>query len=292
MIQWGDALVKEIAARRCIIFLGAGASASCKPILGDPANRPPDWESLLKTLNERVPVGQDQLLADDLIKELKFLDAAEVIAHAITRADYADAMRQMLELPRYQQSPMHEHVLSLDPKIVITTNFDQIYDRYCTGGAGGAAATGYNIVKYTDAHLVQQLRSPVRTIVKAHGCISQTDHMVLTRSGYFEARRQYGHFFRVLDALCLTNTILFLGYSLSDPDIQLALENATISATSTNTHYFIAPSGTHSALRNAAARAYNLTYMEYQNGDFAGLDKSLRNLVDRVLDYRTSNPDG
>lgn len=289
MIDWGDALVKEIAARRCIIFLGAGASASCEPTIGDLAKRPPNWKTLLADLNTRVPAGGDRLLADDLIKELKFLDAAEVISHAITKADYADAMRQMLELPRYRHSSMHEHVLNLDPKIVITTNFDQIYDRYCTGGA---AAAGYNIVKYTDTHLVQQLRSPIRTIVKAHGCISQTDHMVLTRSGYFEARRQYSHFFRVLDALCLTHTILFLGYGLSDPDIQLALENATISATSTNTHYFVAPTGAHPALRNAAARAYNLTYMEYPAGDYADLNASLEELVARVLDYRRSNPDG
>jgi len=202
MIDWGDALVKEIAARRCIVFLGAGASASCVPALGDPARRPPDWRTLLTELNRRTPPGADRTLADGLIGDLKYLDAAEIIAHTMARADYADAMRQMLEEPRFRQSLIHEHILNLDPKIVITTNFDQIYDRYCTGGA---AAAGYNIVKYTDTHLVQQLRSPIRTIVKAHGCISQTDHMVLTRSGYFEARRQYASFFRVLDALCLTS---------------------------------------------------------------------------------------
>lgn len=289
MIDWSEALVKELAARRCIIFFGAGASASCRPSVGDPAKRPPSWEGLLTELNARIVGGPDRTLASSLIAEKKFLDAAEVIVQAINRADYADAMRSMLEIPRFRQSVLHEHILNLDPKIAITTNFDQIYDRYCTSGA---AAAGYNIVKHTEAHLVQQLRSPTRTVVKAHGCISHTDNMVLTRSGYFEARRQYGHFFRVLDALCLTHTILFLGYGLSDPDIQLALENATISATSTNTHYFVAPSGTHPALRNAAARAYNLTYVEYPAGDYSYLDKSLEELVNRVLAYRAANPDG
>jgi hypothetical protein len=289
MIDWSEALVKELAARRCIIFFGAGASVACTPTMGDLARRPPNWPDLLAELNARVPAGPDRVLATQLIAELKFLDAAEVIAAAINRADYADAMRQLLELPRFRQSSIHEYVLNLDPKIAITTNFDQIYDRYCTGGA---AAAGYNIVKYTDSHLVQQLRSPTRTVIKAHGCISQTDHMVLTRSGYFEARRQYGQFFRVLDALCLTHTILFLGYSLADPDIQLALENATISAPSTNTHYFVAPSGTHAALKNAASRAYNLTYVEYPAGNYADLNSSLDDLVGRVLAYRLANPDG
>lgn len=289
MIDWSEALVKELAARRCIIFFGAGASVTCAPTMSGFVRHPPNWPDLLAELNTRVPAGPDRVLATQLIAELKFLDAAEVIAAAINRADYADAMRQMLELPRFRQSSIHECVLTLDPKIAITTNFDQIYDKYCTGGA---AAAGYNIVKYTDSHLVQQLRSPTRTVIKAHGCISQTDHMVLTRSGYFEARRQYGQFFRVLDALCLTHTILFLGYSLADPDIQLALENATISAPSTNTHYFVTPSGTHAALKNAASRAYNLTYVEFPAGNYADLNSSLDDLVDRVLAYRLSNPDG
>lgn len=281
--------MKELAARRCIIFFGAGASVSCIPTMGDAARRPPNWSVLLSNLNARVPGGPDRTLATQLIAELRFLDAAEVISEAINPADYADAMRQMLELPRYRHSSIHEHIQKLDPKIAITTNFDQIYDRYCTQGA---AAAGYNVVKYTDSHLAQQLRSPTRTVVKAHGCISQTDHMVLTRSGYFEARRNHGHFFRVLDALCLTHTILFLGYGLSDPDIQLALENATISAPSTNTHYFVAPSGTHAALKNAASRAYNLAYVEYPVGNYADLDESLEELVTRVLAYRAANPDG
>lgn len=289
MIDWSEALVKELAARRCIIFFGAGASVACVPTMGDIARRPPDWRRLLSDLNARVPAGPDRDLATQLILDGSFLDAAEIISASINGADYADAMRQMLELPRYRQSSIHEHILNLDAKIVVTTNFDQIYDRYC---AGGAAAAGYNIVKYTDTHLVQQLRSPTRTVVKAHGCISQTDHMVLTRSGYFEARRQHGHFFKVLDALCLTHTILFLGYGLSDPDIQLALENATISAPSSNKHYFVGASGTHGALKIAAARAYNLTYVEFPAGDYVDLNNSLEDLVNRVLAYRLENPDG
>lgn len=289
MIEWSEALVKELAARRCIIFFGAGASVSCTPTMGDPTARPPNWEKLLEKLASRLQVGDDRTYAEQLIAEKKFLDAAEIIKDRINGADYADAMRQMLETPRFKQSSMHEHILELDAKIVITTNFDRMYDRYC---AEGDAAEGYNIVKYTDPYLVKQLRSPIRTVIKAHGCISHADDMVLTRSGYFEARRQHGHFFRVLDALCLTHTLLFLGYGLSDPDIQLALENATISAPSSNKHYFVTPSGTHAALKNAASRAYNLTYCEYPAGDYAGLDASLADLVTRVLAFRADNPDG
>jgi len=289
MIDWGDSLVKELAARRCIVFFGAGASVSCQASAGDLARRPPDWEGLLKALAARLPAGsENQVLAIHLIDEKKYLDAAEIIVAAINAADYADCMRHLLMVPRFQQSFMHERILELDPKIAITTNFDAIYDGYCTKGS---AVEGYNIIRYTDDHLVQQLRSPTRVVVKAHGCITNTDRLVLTRSQYFDARLKYSHFFRVLDALCLTNTILFLGYSLSDPDIQIALENANISAPSTNRHYFVTPSGTHEALRAASEKTYNLKFIEFPAGDYDELNKSLQALVDRVLSYRADHPD-
>lgn len=223
-----------------------------------------------------------------MVEEKKYLDAAEVIAAAINQADYADCLRTLLELPRFQQSLMHECMLQLDPKIVITTNFDTIYDRYCTSGS---AVEGYNIIRHTDDHLVKQLRSPTRVVIKAHGCVTNTDRLVLTRSQYFDARLKCSHFFRVLDALCLTNTILFLGYSLSDPDIQIALENANIAAPSTNRHYFVTSSGTHEALKAASEKTYNLKFVEFPAGNYEDLNASLLVLVDRVLSYRAEHPD-
>ncbi|HEM7873897.1 TPA: SIR2 family protein [Burkholderia contaminans] len=290
MIEWGDSLIKELAARRCIVFFGAGASVGCRATVGDLTRTPPNWEQLLTALTRRLGAGTaDRTLAEQLIHEKKFLEAAEIIVSAINAADYSDALRQLLELPRYNQSSVHESILRLDPKIAITTNYDTIYDRYCTSGN---AAEGYNVVHYTHDHLVQQLRSPARVIIKAHGCITNTNKIVLTKSDYFTARRDFPNFFKILDALSLTHTILFLGYSLNDPDIQIALENANISAPSTNRHYFVAQAGTHPALKSAASRAYNTTFLEFPTGQYNVLNDSLSELADRVLEYRALNPDG
>jgi hypothetical protein len=289
MIDWGESLVKELAARRCVVFFGAGASVPCTPTVGDPLKRPPDWKSLLLALAGRLPFGsENRILADRLISEMRYLDAAEVIYSSINPADYSDCMRHLIEIPRFQQSPIHERILELDPKVAVTTNFDTIYDRYCTNGT---AHEGYNVVRYTDEHLVQQLRSPTRVVIKAHGCITNTDRLVLTRSQYFDARLKCSHFYRVLDALCLTHTILFLGYSLSDPDIQIALENANIAAPSTNRHYFVTEAGTHTAIKAASERTHNLKFMEFPAGDYATLNASLQALVDRVMTYRADHPD-
>lgn len=52
MIAWGGALVKELAARRCIIFLGAGASMGCVSSLD--RSSPPSWSDLLRELLLRI----------------------------------------------------------------------------------------------------------------------------------------------------------------------------------------------------------------------------------------------
>ena len=115
--------------------------------------------------------------------------------------------------------------------------------------------------------------------------------MVLTRSNYFVAKQEHPHFFKVLDALFLTHTILFIGYSLNDPDIQIALENANISAPSSHKHYFVSEGGTHEALKRAAEKTYNLEFIEFEKGNFESLTSSLSDLSERVLNYRQQNPD-
>lgn len=287
MIAWGDALIKELAARRCIVFFGAGASAACLSINGN--ERPPTWKKLLTDLTEKIRNNdENKILAKELIADKRYLDSAEIIISSLNHADYVDAMRRIFEIPRFQHSSIHESILRIDPKVAITTNFDTVYDLYCRQGL---AAEGYNVFKYTDKHLVGQLRSPIRCIVKAHGCITAPESMVLTRSGYFSARQNNPHFFKVLDALFLTHTILFIGYSLTDPDIQIALENANISAPSAHKHYFVTEGGTHQALRRAAENTYNLEFIEFPKGDFECLKNSLENLANQVLEYRQDNPD-
>jgi hypothetical protein len=226
-------------------------------------------------------------VVDALIAKEKYLDAAEVMFASVQPADFSGLIRELFVIPRYAPSNIHRAVLDIDPKVVVTTNYDDIYDTYCRSGE---AEEGYNTCRYYDTHLVADLRSPVRLIVKAHGCVSDTAHMVLTRSQYFEQKQRHPSFFRVLDALFLTNTLLFVGYSLSDPDIQLLLENASIAAASVHPHYAVMPNNTPDALRASAKKAYNIEFLEYEAGNFVELDEGLKDLAAQVNAAREENP--
>lgn len=284
MITWPKALIRELAERRCIVFLGAGASAGC--LANDGKTRPPTWGQLLTNLLEKMATPAERSVAQTLIDEKKYLEAAEIIWADVPTPDFSQFIRDTFLAPKFSPSPIHEVILNIDPKVAITTNYDDVYDTYCRTGD---AADGYNVVKYYDSHLVSDLRSPVRLIVKAHGCVSNPGQVVLTRSQYFEQRRNHSDFFRVLDALFLSSSLLFIGYSLSDPDIQLVLENACIAAPAAHPHYAVVSDSIHRALKLSWSKAYNIHFLEFPDGDYEALNSSLRTLAERVVEFRAKH---
>lgn len=284
-MEWPISLVAELASRRCIVFLGSGASAGCISI--DGVTSPPNWNGFLEELKSKIPESSQTGTIDDLIAKEKYLDAAEVILNKLPPADFTHIIRTLFVQPRFSKSSIHESVLKIDPKVVVTTNYDDVYDSYCRTGM---ARDGYNVCKYYEDHLVTDLRSPVRLVVKAHGCVSDSSQIVLSRSQYFRARQNHGEFYRILDALFLTNTILFVGYSMSDPDIQLTLENVNISSHSSHPHYALIGDDIIPDVEDAMSKAYNLHFLKYNAGQFEQVNELIKCLADAVEQFRISNP--
>lgn len=280
-IDWPLSLLSEIAERRCAFVLGAGASAGCEAPDG---SRPPDWATFLQRAIHRLPDGETRDAAERLLVEGAYLDAAQVVVDALSPPDFAQFVREQLDIPAYEPSEIHKLVIQIDPKIVITTNYDRIYERFAQQGA---AAAGYNVSRYYDSHLLNDLRSDRRIIAKAHGCVSDPQKIVLTRRQYFDAQRLYPEFFACLDAIFLTSTLLFLGTGFSgDPDIELLLQNVNISAPSQHPHYALVESGRHSSVLTAMQHTYNVRFIEYPQGRHDMAVEALQRLSDDVQAHR------
>lgn len=284
-MDWPESLVAEIAERRCIIFLGAGASAGC--VDRATGNRPPGWERLLRDALATVRDQDITALVETMLAKEQYLDAAEVVFSRIEAADARNFFRSRFYTPHYEKSEIHELVLELDPKIVITTNYDQIYDDYC---AGGDARDGYSVRRYYEDNVLDEIRSTARLVLKAHGCITDTSRMVLTRSQYFHARAKHPGFFSILESLFLVNTLLFVGYGLADPDISLVLESAQLSMPSRHPHYALMAAGRHEAVTKSMRDTYNVRILEYDapGGDHSQAIAALQELRDSVNSYRAT----
>jgi len=280
-ITWSQSLLTEVAERRCVFVLGAGASASSVNASG---LRPASWESFLEKGLAKIDSEDDRRAAKEQLAKGAFLDAAQILVDSLDSAEFGLFLRRELEDPGYQPSELHKLVLRIDPKIVITTNYDRIYESLVTGGP---AAPGYNVCKYYEDHLVNDLRSNRRLIIKAHGCVSNAQKIVLTRMQYFAARRDYPQFFAALDAIFLTNTLLFIGSGFNgDPDIELLLQNVNISAPSQHAHFAIVEAGRHASVRRAIEETHNIKFLEYPNGQHSEVIDALGLLADDVDSYR------
>lgn len=285
MIIWPESLVEELSARRCIVFMGAGTSASCKRPVDEGEESPPPWSQLLANLHSKCNKGDigDWALAKNMLDEGRFLDCAEILKTCVHDADFSAFISETFS--RYRPTEIHQSLNRIDSKVIVTTNFDKIYESYCLQGD---ASRAYVVLKYYDEGLVARLRSPQRIVIKAHGCMDTPEKTILRRSEFFAGRQRHQAFFRVLEGLFLTHTLLFVGYSLQDPDIQLVLENASIVADSAHPHYAVLPRGANPpAISKAFRSAYGIELLEYDSAEnHSQLTSSLAELAEQVLARR------
>lgn len=280
-VKWPQMLVNELSARRVLVIFGAGASNPCVSPAG---NHPPGWESLLASANKRLR-GDDPVISKLIVENKRYLDAAELLMRDLDESEFKLFLDGVFSQPKYEPSKIHRAIHRLDAKIVMTTNYDKIYEKTLNPDAG------YVIRKYTDGEILGDVRSSNPLFIKIHGCIDSPGNIVFSRSQYFNARKRFSGFYSVLDALFTVHTILFIGYSLGDPDIQLVLENVSISSPCNYKHYALVPDlpPEEKVLRDASFEACNvraIVYPKDADGGHSASVSAIEELADEVQTLR------
>ena len=133
--------------------------------------------------------------------------------------------------------------------------------------------------------IISSIKSPENVIIKAHGSIDNVNDIIFTSEQYYNAKRQYPEFYKLLEALFSTYTAIFLGYSLSDPDINLILENIATSSSPSNPHYVVVKTGLPKQLKEHWQKTYNILCLEY-GSDLNDLGENIFDLKEQVLTLR------
>jgi hypothetical protein len=92
-------------------------------------------------------------------------------------------------------------------------------------------------------------------IVKVHGTIDQTDSIVLGRRDYRRVMHSNPAYRRYMDMTFGSKTVLFLGFSLEDPDIQAILDHLrTDFQDYSGPHYALLTAGRSSNIKQEALK--------------------------------------
>lgn len=257
MIIWPRSLVTEIARRRCILFLGAGVAASASNSNG---KRPKEWKEFLSSAADLIHDSSKRTEINALIDQRKFLLALQAICKEADVGDYQGLLDACFNDPTFEPSELHKVIFSLDSRLVITTNFDKIYEKHCLS----ASTEGFKVVPYSSVSLGDEIRSDTSLIIKAHGSIDDVGKMIFTKSEYQAAKEDHASFYAILKALLLTNTCIFIGCGMDDPDVLLLLEEVRISVNSKRPHYALLKTNSHGIyVKDDLASAYNVKTLEY-----------------------------
>lgn len=284
MIDWPDNLVEAIARRKSVLFLGSGISAnSCN----DDGKHPLTWEGFLRDiLEKRAPklTGQRNVI-EEMLNLKDYLTACEVIVDTLGENDFGELAADEFRRPGYKPSKIHEAVYRLDSRLVLTPNIDKIYEQYAMNESHSTVVAK----SYYESDVAKFLRTDDYLIIRVHGYVDDSARIIFTHKQYSEARCRYASFYRILDALMLTHTFVFLGCGISDPDIQLLLENTNFLYPGCMPHFFVTAKDTYSKeIEQSLLHNRNLELLTYENtdGTHQQLLKELENLIPKIEDRR------
>ena len=258
MVKWPETLVRELADRRVLLFIGAGVSKVAHEDM-------PTWPEFINSLSEYLPTRKDKDLVRRMTRQNGLLDAAQIISDGVSRAELNRVFRETFIIGPTPHHDIYQSLLNLDAKTIVTTNYDELLEKNFEYHSSGNAS--YSVCRYTSSDLLDNLRSPQRTIIKAHGCITEPSGLVLDRASYFKARQSHHGFFAILSSLCTVNTVLFLGCSLGDPDMQMVLENIHLVSECTHSHYAVVSKQEHRSIVKSVKQTYNISCIEYPKGE-------------------------
>lgn len=223
-------LVDDVARRRVVLFIGAGASKWAAPHNGGKFK---DWKEFLTSAKSHLARGTR---AKRIVTEL--IDAGDyLLASELLKSNLEDTWLTLLN-HEFQQaadvSRLHKAIVDLDPRIVVTTNFDKLIENAWTQAAGANYPT---VLTRIDSDAFKLFRNDDKYLIKIHGSIDAPSEIVFDKTSYQRDAFGNRYYSELLSTLLLTHTFIFVGFSMNDPAVSIVVENAAYRFPAMRPHY-------------------------------------------------------
>jgi len=156
-----------------------------------------------------------------LLKQKRFPELAEYCRERLGASEFDKQVRRALA-PKRGLLPSHQHIVRTPFSCVVTTNFDTLLEQaYAVHGDAGIprAPTGTELTQ-----LGTLLLDGSFFVLKAHGDALRPETMVFSANDYRRLIHATPAFQAVFSSILMTNALLFVGYSLSDTNFRLLLD--------------------------------------------------------------------
>ena len=135
-------------------------------------------------------------------------------ARHVGEEDYYKIIENMI--PNFlSPSKVHKRIFDINPHIIITTNWDSIFER-----AKQEYAQFYDVVS-TDRELVKSVFH--HKIIKMHGDFPHKN-IVFKEDDYLNYEKNFPLISNYIKSILSTHTVLFLGYSYNDINLKLIIQ--------------------------------------------------------------------
>jgi len=214
-IAWPQAIVDAIARRRSVLLIGSGVSANSE---GQDGAHPDTWGNFLREAYKNLK--RKIVYIDNALKQYDYLAACDFLKSEYG-PEWPNVIRKSFVSPRFKACVIHKSIFELDSRIVVSLNFDDIYEKYAIRQSDNTV-----IVKnYYDDDIRQAVAGADRYVLKPHGSVDSISKMIFTLEDYAKARVENASFYEILTALLHTHTFLCVGCGLSDPDMKIIFED-------------------------------------------------------------------
>jgi len=185
---------------KLVIFVGAGVSAN---------SGIPTWGELIKEMAKDL--GEfDVEHSPDL-----YLKIPQYFYNERGEKEYFEKLNDVFVSKKYKPNPIHEEIYKLAPTHIITTNYDTLLEE---------AAIQYGYFYHTvRSDLDLPYDNLNKTIIKMHGDFINRN-IVLKEDDYLNYSSNFTLIESYLKSLIATNTVLFIGYSINDPNFNLIFQ--------------------------------------------------------------------
>jgi len=219
-----DLVGEAVRRQQCILFLGAGVHAP--PPEGSPFHYPPEQRPPVgKALSRELAAACDfagRFPREDLGNLQRVALAYEIDS---SRGRLVDAITSAVETGK-TPSPMLSALARLDFPLVITTNYDQLFERALREAGKQPRVAVYKPEPEPTTDF-RNATGQAPVLYKLHGDIAQRESLVVTDEDYIQFvlrmsdKEPYDPIPLSLKFFLTGSTTLFVGYSLLDYNLRL-----------------------------------------------------------------------